>query len=87
MVMGISEYLKGKSKPFFLVQGGAGTGKSFSINRALLGIDPKHVIAAAPSHFAKNVLQDFLGPRYKVTTIDCLVKKVTMIKVTRFWSE
>jgi predicted AAA+ superfamily ATPase len=40
MVMGISEYLKGKSgKPFFLVQG-AGTGKSFSINRALLGIDP-----------------------------------------------
>jgi hypothetical protein len=41
MVMGISEYLKGKSgKPFFLVQGGAGTGKSFSINRALLGIDP-----------------------------------------------
>jgi hypothetical protein len=36
MVMGISEYLKGKSgKPFFLVQG-AGTGKSFSINRALL---------------------------------------------------
>jgi hypothetical protein len=43
MVMGISEYLKGKSgKPFFLVQGGAGTGKSFSINRALLGIDPKH---------------------------------------------
>jgi hypothetical protein len=31
MVMGISEYLKGKSgKPFFLVQGGAGTGKSFS---------------------------------------------------------
>jgi hypothetical protein len=48
MVMGISEYLKGKSgKPFFLVQGGAGTGKSFSINRALLGIDPKHVIAAA----------------------------------------
>jgi predicted AAA+ superfamily ATPase len=53
MVMGISEYLKGKSKPFFLVQGGAGTGKSFSINRALLGIDPKHVIAAAPSHFAK----------------------------------
>jgi hypothetical protein len=38
MVMGISEYLKG-GKPFFLVQGGAGTGKSFSINRALLGID------------------------------------------------
>jgi predicted AAA+ superfamily ATPase len=40
MVMGISEYLKGKSGKTFLVQGGAGTGKSFSINRALLGIDP-----------------------------------------------
>jgi hypothetical protein len=74
MVMGISEYLKEEGKPFFLVQG-AGTGKSFSINRALLGIDPKHVIAAAPSHFAKNVLQDFLGPRYKVTTIAGLLGK------------
>jgi hypothetical protein len=48
--MGISEYLKGKSGKPYLVQGGAGTGKSFSINRALLGIEPKHVIAAAPSH-------------------------------------
>jgi hypothetical protein len=48
MVMGISEYLKGKAVNLTWVQGGAGTGKSFSINRALLGIEPKHVIAAAP---------------------------------------
>jgi hypothetical protein len=52
MVMGISEYLKGKAVNLLLVQGGAGT-VSHSINRALLGIEPKHVIAAAPSHFAK----------------------------------
>lgn len=79
MVIDISDFLKGDSdKPFFLVQGGGGTGKSFSINRALKGIDPKHVIAAAPSHFAKNVLQDFLGEKYKVTTIAGLLgKKVT----------
>jgi hypothetical protein len=86
MVMGISEYLKGKSgKPFFLVQGGAGTGKSFSINRALLEIQ-KHVIAAAPSHFAK-MCSKILGPRYTVTTIAGLLKSYYMIKVTRFWSE
>jgi hypothetical protein len=79
MVSNISEYLKGRSGlAFFLVQGGGGTGKSFSINRALQGVDPKHIIAAAPSHFAKNVLQDFLGERYKVTTIAGLLgKKVT----------
>lgn len=79
MVIGISEYLKGSSdKLFFLVQGSGGTGKSYSINRALLGIDPKFIIAAAPSHFAKNVLQDFLGEAYRVTTIAALLgKKVT----------
>lgn len=79
MALDISEYLKGTSKkPFFLVQGGGGTGKSFSINRALQGIDPKYIIAAAPSHFAKNVLQDFLGEKYRVTTIAALLgKKVT----------
>lgn len=79
MVINISDFLKGDSGiSFFLVQGGGGTGKSFSINRALKGIDPTHIIAAAPSHFAKNVLQDFLGEKYKVTTIAGLLgKKVT----------
>lgn len=79
MVTDIANYLKGKASiPFFLVQGGGGTGKSYSINRALHGIDPKFIIAAAPSHFAKNVLQDFLGEGYKVTTIAALLgKKVT----------
>ena len=62
MVVNISDYLKDNSKKeFFLVQGGGGTGKSYSIIRAIQGIDPKFIIAAAPSHFAKNVLQDFLG--------------------------
>jgi hypothetical protein len=57
--MGISEYLKGKSgKPFFLVQGGAGTGKSFSINRALLGIDPNINRSCLQVTLPKNVLQD-----------------------------
>lgn len=79
MAIDISDFLKGISKrPFFLVQGGGGTGKSYSINRALKGIDPKFIIAAAPSHFAKNVLQDFLGEKYRVTTIAALLgKKVT----------
>lgn len=79
MVIDIGKYLKkGGSKRFFLVQGGGGTGKSYSINRALKGINPNHIIAAAPSHFAKNVLQDFLGKRYRVTTIAALLgKKVT----------
>jgi hypothetical protein len=58
-----------------LVQGGAGTGKSFSINRAL-GIEPKHVIAAAPSHFAKK-LQDFLGTSTVTTIAGLFGKKVT----------
>lgn len=79
MVVNINRYLKnGGKKRFFLVQGGGGTGKSYSINRALKGIPPEHIIAAAPSHFAKNVLQDFLGPKYKVTTVASLLgKKVT----------
>jgi hypothetical protein len=57
-----------------LVQGGAGT-VSHSINRAPLGIEPKHVIAAAPSHFAKKCAPGFLGTRYKVTTIAGLLGK------------
>jgi hypothetical protein len=79
MVKGIRDYLKGRTQAnFFLVQGGGGTGKSFSINRALKGINPKQIIAAAPSHFAKNVLKDFLGEGYKVITIAALLgKRVT----------
>jgi len=54
MVVNIGKYLKdGGTKRFFLVQGGGGTGKSYSINRALKGLNPDHIIAAAPSHFAK----------------------------------
>ena len=79
MVVDIANYLKyKKSKKFFLVQGGGGTGKSYSINRALQGINPDHIIAAAPSHFAKIVLQNFLGPDYTVITNAALLgKKVT----------
>ena len=79
MIINISLFLKGEiKKSFYMVQGGGGTGKSFSIVRALSGIDTKHIIGAAPSHFAKNVLQDFLGEKYRVTTIAALLgKKVT----------
>lgn len=76
MVKGIIDYLDGKLDiPYFLCQGGGGTGKSYSINRALSGIDPKFILAAAPSHFAKNVLKDFLGEAYKVITVAALLGK------------
>lgn len=79
MVIGIASFLKRKGKiPFYLVQGGGGTGKSFSIIRAIQGVKPDDIIAAAPSHFAKNVLQDFLGNGYNVITIASLLgKKIT----------
>jgi len=63
---------------YFLVQGGGGTGKSFTIKRAISAIDPNSIIAAAPSHSAKNVLKGFLGSSYRVTTIAALLgKKIT----------
>lgn len=75
MVSDISAYLSDSSSSvdYFTVQGGGGTGKSFSINRALEHINPKRIIAAAPSHFAKNVLKNFLGEQYKVTTVAALL--------------
>ena len=85
MVIGINEYLetnKGKKK-FFMVQGGGGTGKSFSILRAIQHISPNYIVAAAPSHFAKNVLKDFLGAEYKVITVASLLgMRLTIDKET-----
>jgi hypothetical protein len=79
MVNKMSKYIENPfDKPYFMVQGGGGTGKSFSVVRALNGIYADQIIAAAPSHFAKNVLQDFLGNKYSVCTIAALLgKKVT----------
>lgn len=79
MVENIVDYISGNlTIPFFMVQGSGGTGKSYSINRALESIPKGAVIAAAPSHFAKNVLKDFLGDAYTVTTIAGLLgKKIT----------
>ena len=75
MVIGVDEYLRvnAEDKPYYVVHGGGGTGKSFSIKRAIEHIDPKIIIAAAPSHAAKNVLQAFLGPNYRVVTIAALL--------------
>lgn len=76
MVTGIADYISGGLVlPYFLVQGSGGTGKSFSIIRAISDINPKTIIAAAPSHFAKNVLQNFLGEEYQVRTIASLLGK------------
>jgi len=82
MVKGMIEYLSGKTVlDYYLVQGSGGTGKSFSVRRALQGIDPQQIIAAAPSHSAKNVLKNFLGKNYTVTTIASLLgKKISFDK-------
>jgi hypothetical protein len=79
MVVNITMFLNGDlDLPYYLVQGSGGTGKSFSIHRAIMNVDPSLIVAAAPSHFAKNVLQDFLGEEYTVKTIASLLgKKVT----------
>lgn len=63
------------NKKYFLVQGSGGTGKSFAILRAIQSIGTKSVVSAAPSHFAKNVLQNFLGETYTVITIAALLAK------------
>lgn len=78
-VIKISKFLAGEyDTQYFTVYGGPGFGKSYSIVRALQGIPYDDIIAAAPSHFAKNVLQDFLGQNYKATTIAALLgKRVT----------
>lgn len=78
MVKGILEYLttNKENKPYFLVQGGGGTGKSYSVFRAISHINTEHFVAAAPSHFAKNVLKEFLGEKYKVTTVASLLGKL-----------
>jgi len=78
MVEGIVEYLttNKENKRYFLIQGGGGSGKSYTIKRAIEHIPPGHIIASAPSHFAKNVLKNFLGEEYKVTTIASLLGKI-----------
>jgi len=75
MVQKIANYLDDDTSniSYFTAQGGGGTGKSYSIIRALAHINPKNIIAAAPSHFAKNVLKNFLGDEYKVTTVAALL--------------
>lgn len=85
MVIDIGEYLttNKSGRKFFMVQGGGGFGKSYSILRAIQHIHTDSIIAAAPSHFAKNVLKDFLGSGYKVTTVAALLgMKVTYDKET-----
>lgn len=81
-VVGIRDHIAGTvgdgKADFFMLHGLGGSGKSYSINRALSGIPKSDIIAAAPSHFAKNVLIDFLGKGYDVVTIAALLgKKVT----------
>lgn len=78
LVHALASYLNGDHDiPFFTVQGGGGTGKSYSIYRILSLLDPSTVSAATPSHAAKNVLQDFLGDTFAVRTIASLLGKKT----------
>lgn len=63
-------------KPYFLIQGAAGTGKTTSIKHAIMHIPKHRMVAAAPSHFAKNILQQALGDGYRVMTIAKLLGKV-----------
>ena len=58
------EKIKGffkSEKTYFFLLGDAGTGKSFTIAKALSKVDilPSEIIALAPSHKAKKVLQKF----------------------------
>jgi len=81
MVNGIIEYVKTNkdNKEYFLIQGGGGVGKSYAIGRALHELFGYVVVAAAPSHFAKNILKDFLvGHSVEVYTVATLMgKKLT----------
>ena len=70
MVTGIQQYVAGKlDLPYFTVQGIGGSGKTFSIKRAIEHIPTDEIIFAAPSHAAKNVLSEFLGSTYEVITV------------------
>ena len=75
MVNGIEEYLtiNGPKRPFYMVQGVGGSGKTTTIKEAIKDVAPNKVIVAAPSHFAKNVIADSLGFGYTVTTIASLL--------------
>jgi len=81
MVNGIIEYVKTNkdNKEYFLIQGGGGVGKSYAIGRALHELFGYSVVAAAPSHFAKNILKDFLKEHsVEVHTVATLMgKKLT----------
>lgn len=57
-ILGIIDYILNNedSKDYYLIQGSGGVGKSFAIARALTLLSGYNIIAAAPSHFAKNVL-------------------------------
>jgi len=81
MVNGIIEYVKTNKdgKEYFLIQGGGGVGKSYAIGRALHELFGYAVVAAAPSHFAKNILKDFLEEHsVEVYTVATLMgKKLT----------
>jgi len=78
MVKDLVSYLEDPNDPreYFTVYGGPGTGKSFAIKRAISHINLSRFIAAAPSHFAKNVLKDFLGEDFKVTTTASMLGKI-----------
>lgn len=70
----------GIKEKYFTLSGKGGTGKTFVIGRALEAITQRHadihpnnIICATISHAAKNVLQDSIGSKYKVTTIASLL--------------
>jgi len=77
MVLDIDRYLSGELKlDYFTIQGIGGSGKSFTIKKAIAHIHPSKIIVAAPSHAAKNVLKNFLGPSYNVMTVAKLLGKI-----------
>jgi len=81
MVTSAMEYIKTnkEERDYFLIQGSSGSGKTFAIARLIDHLHGYSVVAAAPSHFAKNILSSFMS-KFNITvyTVAALMgKKLT----------
>jgi exodeoxyribonuclease-5 len=80
MIKGIDAYLNNELDiPYFTVQGIGGSGKSFTIKRAIEHLPTSNIIFATPSHAAKNVLASFLGDKYVVMTVAKLLGMIMSV--------
>ena len=75
VVLDIIDYLNNDFdlRSYYTVQGNPGVGKTYTIKRAISHLFKNTVIAATPSHFAKNILQQHMGDSARVITVASLL--------------